>query len=533
MCAAIPACAAITAIPSVSGGFRCCTKTGGWQSAKARAGYTSVVMPRQSHDKYPTTATGVEFSTADSALLGLWNHAETCEAANRFSFIKDTFPVLIEGSEYRSAWLETQPMGGAMYATRDMRVAVDNQLVFARTQRSDGLMPGRVDAYPGRADCPWGADGLCPAYYYNFLQGLYFATPAVDVSWFLDLGKPTGTVSKPYLLEIRTALERYDAYLWSNRNSSGCCVLWSERQGHLASTCCLANASACCPHSGHAKGRTTTSDLLWSVGTGDSGEDASDKYVNNTAPFVTMDMQGYSFDCRQALARIATLLGETAAATKWSTAAAELAAKTTAALWVDEQHAMFDLDVRGRRVTTLSHNNLRMMWHGLFTQAMADAFVSHHLMNESEFFTRMPLPSISVADYRYTTARPWWPSYFLLPTSQFPVPSSQFPVPTSHFLLPTSYFLQVPGRKGQRLVRPARRADTAAGDTGARELWACRRKCSDWQEADCGAPQRMWLWLWLRRHCWQPVPLSSANRRAQWSPGADWRLLRPHDPGIH
>ena len=36
-----------------------------------------------------------------------------------------------------------------MYATRDTRVAHDNQLIFMQTQRSDGLMPGRVDREPG------------------------------------------------------------------------------------------------------------------------------------------------------------------------------------------------------------------------------------------------------------------------------------------------------------------------------------------------------------------------------------------------
>ena len=40
-------------------------------------------------------------------------------------------------------------VGGAMYATRDTRVAHDNQLIFMQTQRSDGLMPGRVDREPG------------------------------------------------------------------------------------------------------------------------------------------------------------------------------------------------------------------------------------------------------------------------------------------------------------------------------------------------------------------------------------------------
>eukprot|EP01052_Picozoa_sp_SAG31_P063235 SAG31_NODE_22178_length_532_cov_0.789838_1_plen_80_part_01 len=62
---------------------------------------------------------------------------------------------------------------------------------------------------------------------------------------------------------------------------------------------------------------------------------------------------------------------------------------------------MYDRDATDKWVTTLVHNNLRMMWLGLFTQQMADEFVHVHLMNMSEFWTKMPLPSISVSDPRY------------------------------------------------------------------------------------------------------------------------------------
>ena len=41
------------------------------------------------------------------------------------------------------------------------------------------------------------------------------------------------------------------------------------------------------------------------------------------------------------------------------------------------------------------------MWHGAFDQSMADAFVEHHLMNKSEFWTKMPLPSIAINDHRF------------------------------------------------------------------------------------------------------------------------------------
>ena len=44
---------------------------------------------------------------------------------------------------------------------------------------------------------------------------------------------------------------------------------------------------------------------------------------------------------------------------------------------------------------------VKRMWHDAYDQAMADDFVSAHLMNRSEFFTRAPLTSIAVSDKRF------------------------------------------------------------------------------------------------------------------------------------
>jgi hypothetical protein len=232
--------------------------------------------------------------------------------------------------------------------------------------------------------------------------GSRVGTPAAHTATRDHVDAYLGDHVDAYLGEVQVALERYDAYLWSNRNSSACCVLWAEVKGPTASTCCLDNASKCCPHSPVGPG---PAGLLWSMGYQDSGEDGSDKYRNNTPPFVTMDMQGYSYDARRALARIATLRGDTAAAARWKAAAVGLAATAKLSLWRASRHAMFDRDYHGEWVSTLVHNNIRMMWHGLFDQGMADAFVAHHLMNRSEFWTTMPLPSISISDPRYQNTK--------------------------------------------------------------------------------------------------------------------------------
>ena len=42
------------------------------------------------------------------------------------------YQVLIEGAKYTGVWLETQPIGGEMYAKRNMKTALSNILIFIR-----------------------------------------------------------------------------------------------------------------------------------------------------------------------------------------------------------------------------------------------------------------------------------------------------------------------------------------------------------------------------------------------------------------
>ena len=86
----------------------------------------------------------------------------------------------------------------------------------------------------------------------------------------------------------------------------------------------------------------------------------------------------YSHDAQRALARIALLQGDTAAHSKWTARMAETAAILKRRLWRESHGACFDRerDGNGSYVTTLVHNNLRAMWHGIFDQHMADTFVA-------------------------------------------------------------------------------------------------------------------------------------------------------------
>jgi hypothetical protein len=118
------------------------------------------------------------------------------------------------------------------------------------------------------------------------------------MSWCPDLLSSGGYRADAFLVELAGSLAAYDGYLWSTRNDSSCAGLLS---GAINLSSCPASPSAGSP--GNSRG------LLWSTGSGigfgkhgsdgDSGEDGTDKYINNTGPIQKMDMMGYSYDLRR------------------------------------------------------------------------------------------------------------------------------------------------------------------------------------------------------------------------------------------
>ena len=229
-----------------------------------------------------------------------------------------------------------------------------------RMQRADGALPGQVNG--GGT----GNNKLGPSF--GAIQGLFFASPAVDMAWYLGLGgdtdgnalstsnstRPSAAATaataataiaasfestaavdastdddrKTYLEELAAVLEGYDAWLWNTRNTTAVC--------HPRSIGCQAPGTAHPggradrptgdPYSGCCQGdsaRTPHRGLLWTIGVGDSGEDSSTRFcvvANSTAyapciqgysfPIMSMGVSSYSYACRASRARIARLLGD-------------------------------------------------------------------------------------------------------------------------------------------------------------------------------------------------------------------------------
>eukprot|EP00039_Didymoeca_costata_P000843 m.47522 g.47522 ORF g.47522 m.47522 type:complete len:592 (-) comp10510_c0_seq1:70-1845(-) len=327
----------------------------------------------------PFPMTGVMYSTTDATLQQAMDKGTISQnSTNRASF--GGFEVLVEGGGYTAVWLETQPMAGQMYATRDVKIAIHNSLIFMRTQRLDGRFAGVVnhknngtqgEGYLRPEYCLTGSNSCplinnCSPCCGSLLQGMYLASSAVDAAWYMGLAKDNQ--QHDFLRELQESLIKFNNWTDTTRN------------GKTAE-----NGSAALP-----KG------TLWLPGSQDWGGDGFDGYVNSTSPIVSMDMHMYAYDTCNSLALIADMLGNTINSTYWEAKAATVAGWMRTKLWDEGRSACFDHDGEGKIVDVLMHNNLRAMWGGVFSQDMADAFVRDHLMNTSEFFTTAPLPSIAV-----------------------------------------------------------------------------------------------------------------------------------------
>ena len=304
--------------------------------------------------------TSVSFLTEDDKLQRVYDAAEEKCRRNLKLFGRD--PVLVEGGGYEKIWLETQPMGGEMYALRNLEAALNNCLLFMRHQREDGRMPGSIECTGGRTEAQ-----------FNKYQGFCFPFPALNLYYLI--GK-----DNDYLEQVKEALIRFDACLWKTRHLSG--------NGLLSSFCVY----------------DTGEDLALRYGDAPSWWEEDDPPEGyQVVPMMSMDVTSWSFSARDTLAEICRIQGDPADAL-WRKKAAAAAEALKKGLWDERRGALFDRDKNGKTIDILCHNTLRCMYWGSVSQRMADRFVKEHLLNPAEFWTPFPLPSVAANDPAFRNA---------------------------------------------------------------------------------------------------------------------------------
>jgi len=131
--------------------------------------------------------TGSSFTTDDPELQKLYSLGME-QMKKSLSQFAPGMTILVEGGGYQNAWLETQPMGGEMYAKHDLQVALNNQVLFIRAQREDGRLPGMVLKGSEVAKKSWKEKGFPEGFVwkpkhdlvadYEMFQGYCFPEPA-------------------------------------------------------------------------------------------------------------------------------------------------------------------------------------------------------------------------------------------------------------------------------------------------------------------------------------------------------------------
>lgn len=304
----------------------------------------------------------VTFHAENAALQRLYDTAcEKCRG-NLKLFGED--PVLVEGGGYEKIWLETQPMGGEMYAAHNMQAALNNQLLFMRHQREDGRLPGSIQCW---------SDGRVEPQF-NKLQGFCFPHPALNMYWWMGC-------DPDYLRMLERTLIGFDAWLHRTRAVTG--------DGCLSSFCVYDTGEDNALRYGDAPNYCETDEPP--VG-------------SSVVPMASMDITSFSYAARETLAAICRIRGDAAGEKRWLALAGEVAAALRRRLWDDKRGACFDRDRQGNVIPILCHNTLRCMYWGSLSQGMADRFVQEHLLNPAEFWTPLPLPSVAANDPMFRNA---------------------------------------------------------------------------------------------------------------------------------
>lgn len=356
--------------------------------------------------------TSVSFRTSDMELQKLFDVAEAKAAENIYE-ITPGMKVLVEGGGFSHVYLETQPMGGEMYAKRDLKIALNNQLIFMLCQRADGRFPGCVRSVE-RARKGYFKDGKWLDYFTELpelgivteereLQGYCFPTPAWKMYFWI--GK-----DRQYLESLYVALEAFDAYLWKTRDSD---------QDRLLETWCTWDTG----EDGDPRLTTRGAPTHWAFDQppGTSGlpsplDPAAYAYywserkqqglppptaAEILVPMASININGYSYDGRLTLARISHELGNGREAF-WRQQAEQVRQQVIDKLWRSDKHACYDRERTGDWLDVLVGNNFWSgMYFGLFTQQMADEFVRYHLLNPDGFWTPFGLAYYGIKEPFY------------------------------------------------------------------------------------------------------------------------------------
>ncbi len=306
----------------------------------------------------PALATGVDvpvYTTHNTAWQTAYDKAMKILAANVQVMPRYDQPVLIEGSTYKGVWMECGPHEALVYRKVRPDVARAGHMTFFALQRPDGQLP---------------ANNKLTEAGYGQIQ---MVVPIAATAW--ELARATGDQA---LLEAAyTACSRWDDWLVRYRNTRGTGL----------------TEGFCTYDTGH-----DNSPRWAGIPPQCPNKDAKTFPPGYALPRLCPDLSATTYGARRALAEMATALGKTSEADRWTEQAQTIRKLILDKLYVAEDAAFYDLDADNQLVRIRSDILSRVCGEHVVDQTVFDDLWTRQLHNPKAFWTPYPLPSIAMDD---------------------------------------------------------------------------------------------------------------------------------------
>lgn len=296
--------------------------------------------------------TNVSFTTTDKKLDRLYESAKNLLLSSVTSFGDRS--LMTDAPNGDTVTLNYSLMSAETLADYDLASAFDTVNAFLVTLRKDGRLASSLAKENG---------AILPSY--NVLTGFTFAEEALKLAYLAK------NKNSAYTRRLYDALCRFDEYLWSRHdlNANGCLEVFDEKD----------------TEEGAGSGRFPPLTMM---------QNGVERTVS-PFPVETFDLMAEAFCVRSSLAELSLMLGKPTEAKVWQDKAKTVSEKIGSFLWLGAFHACFDRDYRGSIISTLSINNLALLYFGAADKAMAEALVKNHVCNPKEFWTPMPLTTLA------------------------------------------------------------------------------------------------------------------------------------------
>ncbi|MBF0815135.1 hypothetical protein E4U02_01765 [Microbacterium paludicola] len=305
---------------------------------------------------------GVRFAAVGGPLEARW-HTALAELAQCIRPLGGAAPVLNEGGVYHGSWIEsTGTINTEVLSRFAPQVARDTLLLFARHQRDDGMIPYKVTA-----------DG--PAF-----SQIQIVTPLARVVWnhYLLTGR-SGAADRELLETMRTAMERYDAWLERYRDTRG--------TGGVEAFCTFDTGHDLSPRFWFAPDRAFRSDARL--------VDPDSPILPYVAPDLTSNVA-----CQRAyLGRIARELGEDPQ--PWEDAAQRSLDALYAQCFDEADGFFYDRDRNGELVRLQGDVLARVLANEVGDEEFFAASLRRYLMNTRKFLAHYGFTTVAMGDPRF------------------------------------------------------------------------------------------------------------------------------------